>query len=235
MKAQLLLGLMLLNVASGCEDDVPPPPPPPAPGAEAAPAPGAPPKDQKGATKTGEPTDLPPLPPVDIAEKDFLESPSNRDPFRNYADLFVVKPVATELKSQRDVLIQKHSLEAIKIVGIVTGTAARVLVTDPEGIGWVLRVGDFVGKPEVVRSGGPGGGDVAVNWRVDKIRTNDVVFVRETPDPSAPATTRVLSLRSQDELRQEIRTGIRGTRPDERTEEAEPEDRGKAPPNPKKK
>lgn len=201
--------------ASGCaEDAVPPPPtaaaPTPAPGAPAAPQPGA-----KKSTKAVEPTDLPPLPTPDIQERDFLESPANRDPFRNFADMFVVKPAAQEVKIQRDVLIQKHSLDDLKVVGIVTGTAGRVLVTDPEGLGWVLRVGDFVGRPEIVRSGGAQGGGVAVNWRLDRIRDNDCVFIRETPDPTAPATTRVLSLRTQDELRQEIRTGIRGTRPDE--------------------
>ena len=76
------------------------------------------------------------------------------------------------------------------------------------------------------------------NWRLDRIRENDVVFVRETPDPSAPATTRVLSLRTQDELKQDIRTGIRGTRPDEASGSYDDDDRPakpKAPPAPKPK
>ena len=58
------------------------------------------------------------------------------------------------------------------------------MVTDPSGLGWILRVGDFVGKSEVLQSGGTTGSDVAVNWRVDRIRENDIVFVRE--DPSRP-------------------------------------------------
>lgn len=220
MKTLALAGLLIVSAAAiGCDEEAPPPPPPaPAEGGEAPAAPAAAADPKAGGKKTSkgaEPPGLPPLPSPDIHEKDFIESPSNRDPFRNFADLFIVKPVGTEVKIQRDVLVQKHSLEQIKIVGIVTGTAGRVLVTDPDGVGWVLRVGDFVGRPETVRSGGPGGGDIAVNWRLDKIRANDVVFVRETPDPTAPATTRVLSLRTADELRQEIRTGIRGTRPDE--------------------
>lgn len=216
MKRHLATTLIVALAAASCGDEAPPPPPQgsaaPRPGGGGGPAPKA--KAAKG-VKVAEPGDLPPLPTPDIQERDFLESPANRDPFRSFADMFIVKPAAQEVKVQRDVLIQKHSLEQIKIVGIVTGTAGRVLVTDPEGLGWVLRVGDFVGRSEVVRSGGPGGVDVAVNWRLDRIRENDVVFVRESPDPSAPATTRVLSLRTQDELRQEIRTGIRGTRPDE--------------------
>ena len=80
---------------------------------------------------------------------------------------------------------------------------------------------------------------MAVNWRLDRIRENDIVFVRETPDPSAPATTRVLSLRTQDELKQDIRTGIRGTRPDESSgadnDDDKPAKAKAQPPAPKKK
>lgn len=230
--------LASMTAAVGCGEDAPPPPPQAGSATPAA----APAKEKakpgKGGkvTKVAEPTDLPPLPTPDIQERDFLESPANRDPFKNYSDLFVIKPKTEQVTIQREVLIQKHSLESLKIVGIVTGTSGRVLVEDPDHLGWVLRVGDFVGQPEVVRSGGAGGGDVAVNWRVDRIRENDVVFVRELPDPTAPATTRVLSLRTQDELRQEIRTGIRGTRPDEDDggEEAPSKGGGKASEPPKK-
>jgi len=90
------------------------------------------------------------------------------------------------------------------------GPAGRVLLDDPSGLGWVVKVGDYVGKPEVVHSGGATGSDVTVNWRVDKIRTNDVVFIREDPsrvDLNAP--TRTLSLRTAEELNPEIRTGVR--------------------------
>jgi len=98
----------------------------------------------------------------------------------------------------------------MKIVGIVTGSAGRVLIDDPTGLGWVVKVGDFIGKPEIIHSGGPSGADVAVNWRVDRIRSNDVVFIREDPSrPDVPATTRTLSLRTAEELNPEIRTGVR--------------------------
>lgn len=221
--ARVLLGLLLVTGVGCDEETLPPPPPaPPADAAGAAPEAGGP-VGAKGRGKgMVEPPGLPPLPVADIQERDFLESPTNRDPFRNFTDLFVVKKdLPTKGNEiQRDVLVPKYSLEELKVVGIVTGTAGRVLVTDPGGLGWVLRVGDFVGRSENVRSGGTGGGETAVNWRLDRIRQNDVVFVRETPDPSAPSTTRVLSLRTQDELRQEIRTGIRGTRPDDESAES---------------
>ncbi len=237
------LGSALLSatvVLVGCGDDAPPiapsaaAPPGAAPGE--APAPAARADGKKG---PAEPADLPPLPVPDINERDFLEGPTNRDPFKDFADVFAPKPTLADTKQvQRDVLVAKYALEELKVSGIVSGAAARVLVTDPAGVGWVLRVGDFVGRSEVIRSGGTGGGEVAVNWRLDRIRENDVVFVRETPDPSAPATTRVLSLRTQDELKQDIRTGIRGTRPDEASGSYDDDDRPakpKAPPAPKPK
>ena len=81
-------------------------------------------------------------------------------------------------------------------MGIVTRGGPRALITDPTGLGWVVKVGDFVGKSEMVNSGGPTGTDVAINWRVDRIRDGDVVFIREDPShPEIPPTTRVISLR----------------------------------------
>jgi type IV pilus assembly protein PilP len=192
-----------------CEDEAPPAPPsaPAQPGAEA----GADPQAAKSAAAG--PSDLPPLPVADFAERDFQESPANRDPFKNFTEQ-IDAPLPSETSSDKqEVLVGKYALEELKIVGIVTGTVARVLVQDPTGLGWVLRVGDFVGREEGVRGGQ--GTTVPVHWRLDRIRQNDVVFIRESPDPSTPATTRVISMRSPEELKQEIRTGIRGTRPDE--------------------
>jgi type IV pilus assembly protein PilP len=234
LRSWLGTGLLSATVALvGCGDD----PPPAAPSAAAAPgaAPGEAPAAPRADGKKGpvEPTDLPPLPVPDINERDFLEGPTNRDPFKDFADVFAPKPTLADTKQvQRDVLVAKYALEELKVSGIVSGAAARVLVTDPAGVGWVLRVGDFVGRSEVIRSGGTGGGEVAVNWRLDRIRENDIVFVRETPDPSAPATTRVLSLRTQDELKQDIRTGIRGTRPDEASGSNDDDDRPARPKSP---
>lgn len=218
MRQLLIVALMVVGPVSwiGCgEDEAPPPPPAAAPPAEEAPAsPRA--AGKKKGDVDAEPTDLPPLPVPDIQEKDFLESPTNRDPFRNFQDLFALK-VTTNVptKNEKDVLVSKYALEELKIVGIVNGTAARVLISDPTGLGWVLRVGDYVGKAEYIHGSGTGDNSTPVNWRLDRIRENDVVFIRESPDPASPAATRVLSLRTQDELKQDIRTGIRGTRPDE--------------------
>ena len=217
MNSRALLAALVLLVGCGEEEMAQPgapgaPPPPGAPGAPAA-APGKPGGKQAAAV----PSDLPPLPIRDIQERDFLETPTSRDPFKSYADVFAVKPASVDAsKITREVLISKYSLEELKVNGIITGGTPRAMVTDPSGLGWILRVGDFVGRPEVLQSGGGTASDVAVNWRVDRIRDNDVVFVREDPSrPDVQATTRVLSMRTRDEMKPEIRTGIRGSRPDD--------------------
>jgi type IV pilus assembly protein PilP len=211
--ALVIAGLLL----GGCGDSPAKQPGPNQKAPEAVPAQPVPPAGARAAARPGStaapiPSDLPPLPVRDINERDFAESPSNRDPFRSYADAFKAQNATKKVTVQREVLINKYALDELKIVGIVTGSAGRVLIDDPTGLGWVVKVGDFVGKPEVIHSGGPSGPDVPVNWRVDRIRSNDVVFVREDPSrPDVPSTTRTLSLRTPEELNPEIRTGVRGS------------------------
>jgi type IV pilus assembly protein PilP len=39
-----------------------------------------------------------------------------------------------------------------------------------------------------------------INWRVDRIRSSDIVLVREDPsNPDVPSATRVIPLRPEDE------------------------------------
>jgi type IV pilus assembly protein PilP len=79
-------------------------------------------------------------------------------------------------------------------VGLVTGALTpRAMLVDPAGKGVVVTQGELVGKPEVVR--GAREGDYLASWRVDRIRTGDVVLVREDAgNPEAAPATRTLSL-----------------------------------------
>lgn len=213
MAIKLRLGAALVATAvfasAACSDEVVLPGAPPAkPGAPAQAAPGA--KPAPG-TPAAAPSDLPPLPAREFHPRDFDESELSRDPFRSYESMFLQQQQRKTVV-QREVLASKFALDQLKIIGLVGGSSARVMMSDPSGFGWVMKVGDFVGQPEVVRAGGPGGNEVAVNWRLDRIRPNDAVFIREDPTrPDVPATTRVVSLRTEAELNPEIRTGIRGT------------------------
>lgn len=187
----------LSTIAIACGSDPPPPqpahnpaaPPPAAAPQGAAAAPGA-----RAAADAGVPDGLPPLPMKEFQEADFAETDRSRDPFRSYEQLFMAQ-AKTEKKLQRQVLIDRYSLDELKLVGIITRGPARALLVDPSGLGWVGKVGDFVGKAELVHSGGPTGADVAINWRIDRIRESDVVLVREDPShPEIPPTTRVIAL-----------------------------------------
>ncbi len=190
---------LALAALAGCGGDEPIKAP--AAGSAAAHAAAAPaPAPARSASAASSPVaGMPPLPKREFVEKDFAESDANRDPFRGFAAdlaqqnkrIFVV---------QRRVLVDRYSLEELKLVGLVSGSPSRALLIDPTGFGWIARVGDFVGKSELVHSGGPTGADVPLNWRVDRIRVSDVVFVREDPShPEIPPTTRVIALRTVDE------------------------------------
>jgi type IV pilus assembly protein PilP len=185
---------------AGCEDEwVPPPDPPGAAPGQAAPGAGATGSVDGGAGRGAKEAELAPLPERQFTEADFSETERNRDPFRGFAAMFSQQAKGQQ-KQQRQVIVDRFSLDELKLVGVVTRTAPRVLFTDPAGLGWVLKTGDYVGKPEIVHTGGPAGIDVAINWRVDRIRESDVVFVREDPaHPEIAPVTRVVSLFPREE------------------------------------
>ena len=150
-----------------------------------------------GAAAAAEPT---PLPRMEFAENDFVESDRNRDPFRSFTAI-----MAPEEKKvahvQKEVVLPQYSLDELKLVAIVTGGEyPRAMVVDPGGKGWVIKRGDWVGRPEVVHIGGANGTDYQINWRVSKVRDGDIVFTREDPaQPGIPPASRVIALRPEGE------------------------------------
>jgi type IV pilus assembly protein PilP len=193
---------MLSILLVACGGDAPKDTGAPKPPGTAAPA-AAPPPAAGGAADGGAPpsptANMPPLPKRDFQERDFAESDGNRDPFRSFAADLMAQNKRTYLV-QRKVLVDRYALEEVKLSGIITGAPSYALLIDPTGFGWHARVGDFVGKPEIVHSGGPSGADVPINWRLDRIRAGDCVFVREDPShPEIAPTTRVIALRSVEE------------------------------------
>lgn len=136
----------------------------------------------------------PPLPPVAFQEEDFSENDRSRDPFRSFEDLFLEKSDRRTFQRAK-VLLETFALDQLKLIGVVTGiNPAKAMLEDPAGIGHVVQRNDLVGKAERVQTGG-GSEEFEINWRVDRIRESDVVFVREDPaNPDVPSATRVLSL-----------------------------------------
>ena len=125
----------------------------------------------------------------DFAELDI----QNRDPFRSFAKAFKAQAAAP---AQRRVLLPSTSLDEMKLIAIVTGIATpRAMMTDTSEVGHVVRRGDYLGRPDVVKTGGAEGMPVTLNWRVDRIRPGSVVLTREDPtSPDKPPLTRVMPL-----------------------------------------
>ena len=133
--------------------------------------------------------------PIVYTDDDFAELDiQNRDPFRSYAKAFKAQAAAP---AQRRVLLPSTSLDEMQLIAIVTGiTTPRAMLTDTTQVGHVVRRGDYIGRPEVVQSGGAEGMPVTLNWRVDRIRPGSIVLTREDPTaPDKPPLTRVMPLR----------------------------------------
>jgi type IV pilus assembly protein PilP len=147
-----------------------------------------------GAAPVVTPAAPPPTPTARVyRDSDFVESEQNRDPFRSYEDELRAKvPVA----AQRLVLMPETPIDEMRLIAIISGIEQpRAMIVDERGVGYVTSRGDFVGRADVVQGGGSESLPVALNWRIDRIRVDEVVLARE--DPSAPGRaplTRVISL-----------------------------------------
>ena len=141
---------------------------------------------------------------VEFSEADFTESDRNRDPFRSYAGLFVEQKRGP-VQSQLATVLGQFSLDELKLVAVVRAADyPRAMLRDPNGRGWVIKKGDYVGRAEMVHSGGQNGTDYMLNWRVERVRDGDVVFVREGPgQPNVAPARRVLALRTEAERERE--------------------------------
>lgn len=190
MKWMVLASLLGLAVA-GCEEEniqvgrgtAPTAPPPP----------GAPPAATAEEADAG-------MQPTVYRDEDFAESDTNRDPFRSFEEMFIVDPPELD-RGGRDVTMPDTSIEEMRLIGVVTGFAnPRAMIVDREGVGHVVRRGDYLGRSEVVQVGGTEQLPVTLNWRVDRIRDSEIVLIREDPTaPNRPPLTRVLTLREDGE------------------------------------
>lgn len=158
----------------------------------AAPAAGAP----------AEPSAAPAAPsgprePIAYKDEDFVESISNRDPFKLYTTQY-----RADLPEgvQRRVYMPTTAVEEMRLIAIVTGVPKpKAMLLDPVGVGHVVERGDYVGRPKVIQASG----NVAMtlNWRVDRIRDNEVVLTQEdATDPTRIAMTKIIPLREEGEL-----------------------------------
>jgi type IV pilus assembly protein PilP len=200
--AAIILGASTWLVVACGDDKVPTKPPPAAGPAPAAAAPAAVASGALG-------PDAGPIPKgVDYTENDFVESDSNRDPFRGYLANPTDK-TAKATPNQRKVLLPEYSVDELKLIGIVqAGDGNSAMLLPSTGKGQIVRRGDYVGRAEIVHVGGANGPEYPLNWRVDKIRDGDIVLIREDPNNSAiPPATRVILLHPEQDKFNNAKSG----------------------------
>ncbi len=200
----LLFGLSRALGGCGGEEISVGAPPPPAPSASTAPAASAPPasaeagSDAASAPEASAASALP-----SYRDDDFVESDANRDPFRNYAALFLPRTNQGQVRIQRHVIMESTAVDQMRLIAIISGVASpSAMLLDQGGTGHTVRRGDYVGRVEYVSSGGVDAVPIPLVWRVDRISANEVVLSREDPaSPTQVALSRVLVLHAEDEGR----------------------------------
>ena len=132
-----------------------------------------------------------PAPPV-VAPPSGPSGPSgsDRDPFAQQAAPKVAPP-RSDIDLARKA--KKYNVEQLRLVGIVSGEEQRAMFVDPRGKGWIVERGDRVGRAELHV-------DHFTGWRVDRIRSEEVVLIREDATrTNEAAETRVLALHTTPE------------------------------------
>lgn len=137
-----------------------------------------------------------PVPSPELTKSEAVEStPPVVAPTDADRDPFVQQMVPKTPPPKNDLArkAKKYNVEQLRLVGIVGGEEQRAMLVDPRGKGWIVERGDRVGRAELRV-------DHFTGWRVERIRSEEVVLVREDPaHESEAAETRVLALHSAPE------------------------------------
>lgn len=154
-------------------------------------------------TPSGEDNNLPPLILEPLSTESFVESDSQRDPFKPY--FYYIYNLESLLISEREyispkkIVAENYDLSQLVLAGIVSytsGTTIKAMLIDPEGNEWIVQRGDYVGKGEAISISA--GKEIRVYWRVSRIDPikEYIVFERIDPtvDESVPPLTKIMYL-----------------------------------------
>ena len=130
-------------------------------------------------------------------DDDFVESERHRDPFRSFAlGSRTSKVGETAPDNQRFVIMPDTTVEEMKLIAVISGlTRPKAMLTDNHNVGYVVQRGDYVGRPKVFQS--TGSVAMTLNWRVERIRDNEVVLTRQDPTEGRPPLSRVISMHDE--------------------------------------
>ncbi len=138
----------------------------------------------------------------EVGESEFVETDRTRDPFRSYAGNFVEAARRLD-QNQRTVTLAEYSIDELKPIGIVmAGDYPRAMLLDPNGKGWVVKKGDYVGRPEVVHLGGTG----SSNKRLSDVLID--AFRKESGEPNAELYRRLARALAQNPATQKQAIGL---------------------------
>ena len=141
---------------------------------------------------------------LDYSDEDFVEvEVENRDPFRDFASSFRTQAAP---RVQLEVIMPNVSIDEMRLIAVITGMPQpRAMLLDRNGVGHVVKPGDWIGRPEMIQTGGDTSLAVPLNWRVERIRSAhltrpaEVVLTRRDPNqPDRPPLTRVIPLFEED-------------------------------------
>lgn len=129
-----------------------------------------------------------------LRDEDFVESERNRDPFRSYAFATQKGVPDAILNPQRPVVMPDTAVEEMRLIAVVLGLSRpKAMLTAPDGVGYVVQRGDYLGKPKVLQA--TGSVPMTLNWRVDRIREHEVVLTRSDPtDASHTPMSRTITM-----------------------------------------
>jgi type IV pilus assembly protein PilP len=146
-----------------------------------------------------------PSPPVvakveglSFKDDDFVESERHRDPFRSFALGSRAKGGESGVaENQRMVIMPETAVEDMKLIAVISGmTRPKAMLTDSKNVGYVVQRGDYVGRPKVFQS--TGSVAMTLNWRVERIRDNEVVLTRQDPaEQGRPPLSRIISMHDE--------------------------------------
>lgn len=134
-----------------------------------------------------------------LSESDFIQSPKNRDPFKPFMEV-IGQDQEILRQVQRDIKLKDYDVSELQLIGIITNISnPRAMVVTPDGTGFVLRRGDFVGRADFVDQGS-GSDKIQVNWRVARIQGSGkdeergIFLVRDDPTTKNVDVTRFIPL-----------------------------------------
>jgi hypothetical protein len=87
------------------------------------------------------------------------------------------------------------AVESMRLIAVIGGLPRpKAMLLDPLGVGYVVERGDYIGRAKVLQT--TGSVSMTLNWRVDRIRENEVVLTRADPtDPTRPPLSRIIGMR----------------------------------------